>query len=339
MLVASDVAAQSCRQMASTVRQIERNRDFRHLNTNKQSAGTLEHDLGIVERAFVQAGCQRALNAGQSLNRQCRNAARQILRGRRDLDNLRQRVQSGNALARQRNQLLEGINGGNCSAASRQPNILEQLFSNLTGGGNRNSEVVIIEEPVQRNYHTLRSVCVRKSDGYYWPVSFATISTYLPNDKLVCKAQCPGADVDLYYYSNPGEDPKDMVNLNGESYMALPNAFQYRTQYNSQNNCKTRADSGKVELVEVNGQSRAMLSIGDLTIPIPLKDPRRETETIVAEAVHVPLPRPRPSQADNAIPVATPVRSANVEQVKINGKIVRIVGPNTLYAQSGVKGT
>ncbi len=333
-LVASEATAQSCSQMSRTVSQIERNRDFRNLERNKQTASTLERDLGIVERAFVRAGCQRALNAGQSLNRECRNAARQITRGRRDLETLRRLVESGTSLARQRLQLLQRIDGGNCGTQTRQPNLLEQLFNSLSG-----NNTIVDEGQFQTQYNTVRSVCVRKSDGYYWPVSFATVAQYLPNDRLQCQRQCPGGDVDLYYYSNPGQEPKDMVNLEGQAYTALPNAFQYRETYSRDNSCNSQKSTGTIELVQVNGQSRAFAQIDTLRIPLPLRDPRRKTETIVAEVVHVPLPRPRPKPLDADSARTQPVLSADTREVEINGRVVRIVGPTTPYAQSGAEGT
>ncbi len=326
--------AQSCSQVNRTIRNIERNRDFRNLNRNIDTARTLSRDLNTVERAFVQAGCQRALNAGERLSRQCRTAARQITRGRRDLNTLEGRIASGSELSRQRAQLGQQISSGNCG---NQPgNFFEQLFDSLSGTG---SQATIQNDFPPFYGNTVRSVCVRKSDGYYWPISFSTVPDYLGNDKLACQTQCPGADVDLYYYKNPGQDPKDMINLSGQSYMALPTAFQYRNEYDTANSCKTQREVSKIEVVEVAGGSRTILTLNDTSLPLPLRDPRNVTEIQVAEVIHIPLPRRRPRPPGAEPLEVLPALSAELRVVEVNGRVVRIVGPDTPYAQSTAIGT
>ena len=56
-------------------------------------------------------------------------------------------------------------------------------------------------------YGTFRTVCVRTCDGYYFPISYATTSEQFPADARTCTAMCPGADVRLYSYANPGGRP------------------------------------------------------------------------------------------------------------------------------------
>ncbi len=328
--------AQSCSQVTRTIRGIDRNRDFRNLNSNTQTANNLSRDLTTVERAFVRAGCQRALNAGQTLSQQCRTAARQITRGRRDLNTLQGRISSGNALTQQRAQLSQRVASGNCG--TQPANFFEQLFDSLSGNNTR-SQATIQEEqrPVYGN--TVRSVCVRKTDGYYWPVSFSTVQNFLGNDKLACQTQCPGVEVDLYYYKNPGQEPKDMINLAGEAYAALPSAFAYRNEYDTANSCQAQANLGKIELEDINGSSRAFLSIDELKIPLPIRDPRHVAEIVIAEVVHVPLPRPRPRPAGAEPLKDVPVLSAELRVVEVNGRVVRIVGPDTPYARSTAVGT
>ncbi len=329
-VVPSISLAQSCSQVNRTVRNIERNRDFRNLNRNIDMARTLSRDLNTVERAFVQAGCQRALNSGERLSRQCRTAARQITRGRRDLNTLEQRIASGNGLSQQRAQLIQQISSGNCG---NQPgNFFEQLFDSLSSG-------TTIDNGFTPTYgNTLRSVCVRKSDGYYWPISFSTVPDYLGNDKLACQSQCPGADVDLYYYKNPGEEPKDMINLSGQAYVSLPNAFQYRNTYDISNSCKVQRETGKIEVIEVAGSSRTFLTLNEISLPLPLRDPRHVTQFEVAEVVHVPLPRRRPRPPGEDSLEVVPVLSAELRVVELNGRVVRIVGPDTPYAQPAAIG-
>lgn len=75
---------------------------------------------------------------------------------------------------------------------------------------------------------TVRTLCVRTCDGFYFPVSFSTTKDRFSKDTAACAALCPGAEAKLYYHSIPDEEPEQMVDLTGKTYMSSPNAFKYR---------------------------------------------------------------------------------------------------------------
>ena len=75
---------------------------------------------------------------------------------------------------------------------------------------------------------TVRTLCVRTCDGFYFPVSFSTTKDRFSKDTAACSALCPGAEAKLYYHSIPDEEPEQMVDLTGNTYMSSPNAFKYR---------------------------------------------------------------------------------------------------------------
>ena len=81
-----------------------------------------------------------------------------------------------------------------------------------------------------------RTLCVRVSDGYYWPVSFATSRDQFLKDQRVCKRSCAEA-VKLYVYRNPNGRPEDMVDLKGQPYNKLENAWRYREEYVAERKC------------------------------------------------------------------------------------------------------
>ncbi len=343
MGISADAYGQSYSQaqLTNTLRSIDRNRDFRNLGANMQSANTLAADLQSLEGAFVKAGCQSALNKGQRLNSECRTTARQILVGRRNLAALKEKISSGQALASQRAQIAQRLAGqfgadstANVQSNTRPRNFFDQLFGGF--GGN----IVGDEFAGYNNLNTVRSVCVRKSDGYYWPVSFSTLVEYLPNDALLCRPQCPGRDVELYYYSNPGQTPADMINLSGQAYATLPNAFAYRRNFDIANSCRKQIEYGSIAIVAVGGKSRAVININERQVPLPLRDPRRTRKTVVAKAIVVPLPRPRPSiGGQEATGHETKLISSELRIIEVDGKLIRIVGPDTPYAPSVATGT
>ncbi len=336
----------SVSQLSNTIRSIDRNRDFRNLQTNTQNANALSAQLQNLEGTFRSSGCQTALNNGERLNRQCRTLARNIIRGRRDLEILHERISIGQNLARQREQFVQQLarqQGANSQANvltnQRPRNFFEQLFDSLSGNNVGPGNIIGDEFGGFQNYNTVRSVCVRKNDGYYWPVSFSTVPDYLQNDAIQCQSQCPGADVELYYYSNPGQEPKDMVNLAGQSYASLPNAFAYRQSFDRANSCRAQVSFGTVDIITSEAGSRTFITIDDLSIALPLRDPRRADQPVVvgvAEVVQIPLPRPRPRSAGSQH-LAPEVLSAELRTVEVNGRVVRIVGPDTPYAPTGAE--
>jgi hypothetical protein len=87
--------------------------------------------------------------------------------------------------------------------------------------------------------NTYRTVCVRLCDGYYWPISFATTPEHFARDRAKCESSC-GSPAKLYRYRNPGGEPEDMEDINGQPYTKLRTAFLYRTRYEP--SCKCKAD-------------------------------------------------------------------------------------------------
>lgn len=75
---------------------------------------------------------------------------------------------------------------------------------------------------------TYRTLCVRTCDGYFFPISFSTRSEMFSRDQEMCEAACPGTDVRLYAHQVPEQESEDMVSVKGESYAALPTAWNFQ---------------------------------------------------------------------------------------------------------------
>ncbi|HRD78928.1 MAG TPA: DUF2865 domain-containing protein, partial [Hyphomicrobiaceae bacterium] len=79
-------------------------------------------------------------------------------------------------------------------------------------------------------YATYRTLCVRLCDGYYFPVSFATLRNHFDKDQDICQSRC-AAPVELYYYQNPGGSVEQMVSHRTQlPYNTLRSAFKYRKE-------------------------------------------------------------------------------------------------------------
>jgi hypothetical protein len=339
--------SRNCRSLASTLASIERNGDFQ--GTSRSELRRLEREVQQAESKYVRDGCNAAAKRGERLTSACRAQARTVVRTREALERASGQAETAAAIAQQREAILQEMARFNCDSRSSarvnqesRGNLFDELFGGFDGVDTRGDDFA-----GYYGYDTVRTVCVRKVDGYFWPVSYSTLVEYAQNDLQQCIEQCPGMDVDLYYYRNPGQEPEQMVNLYGEPYTSLATAFAYRTAYDTANACHTKVATGGVNLVTLDdGSSRAMATYGEATFPLPLRDPRRQTQVTVVQAasnfVDVPLPRPRPAApGEEPKPVVVKQAAANEPEriVMFGDKRVRIVGPDTPYAPSAATGT
>lgn len=367
VLDASTAFAQSssCAQLGATLQTLERNRAYQAAQDGAGSARSLQRQVQRNESAYIRGGCNDDAKAGRQLSRECKALAREITSGREEVANLSRTLETGNAIAQQREAILQEMARFNCGGGSQarvvdengnviaggrqRGNLFDQLFDALGdsfdgGGGLRGGEF-----DGYGSYHTVRTLCVRKSDGFYWPISYSTLTDYIQNDLDACRSQCPTLDVDLYYYDNPGQEVEQMVNIYGEAYTALPNAFRFRTEIDKTATCKQANEFGSVTLVAAaDGSARAIVNYNGLEFPLPVRDPRGVQQQITTVAldttayVQVPLPRRRPAAPGEA-PKPVPVKAATTAEpsriVQFGDKRVRVVGPDTPYAPTAATGT
>jgi len=347
--------ANACAQLQRQLSQLERNADFRQGQSNSEQSRAVAAAVQDAESAYVRGGCNAAAKAGQQLNRECQQLARQIIKGRQQRDTLARSVETAGAIAQQREAVLQEMLRFGCSSGS-QASVTQQnapgrggLFDRLFGGytdqnGQYSEGDIIGDGYTGAGYGTIRTVCVRKTDGYFWPISFSTLPDYLGQDAYQCQETCPGSPVDLYYYKNPGQEPEQMVNLDGSAYSSQPFAFQYRQSVDLTATCKPTTPEGSVTMMNGgDGQSRATVAFADIDFPLPLRDPRRQQQAAnvieaplavaSAQLIDVPLPRRRPGSEPPVVAAAKPATPAGERIIQFGSKTVRIVGPDTPYAQ------
>ncbi|MBN9310276.1 DUF2865 domain-containing protein [Devosia sp.] len=351
--------AESCSRLQTMLRQLDRNADFQNAQGNQLRQ--LQRAVQKSESAYVRQGCNDDAKAGRRLTAECRAIAREVLAARDDLAKMSQSVDTGQAVAQQREAILQEMSRFDCDGRSRvtvdrgqRGSLFEQLFGAFSGGFDGEGGVRGEEFNPYGGYHTVRTLCVRKTDGFYWPISYSTLVDYVGNDAEQCHAMCPGLDVDLYYYDNPGQEPAQMVNQFGEMYANLPNAFRFRTEFDESSKCTSTQDQGSVTVAELaGGGTRAMVTFRGASFPLPLRDQRRAARVVAAPVttvaelatyVDVPLPRRRPAAPGEAPPppvaVVAPTAAGQAARIVMFGdKRVRIVGPETPYVLAAAEGT
>lgn len=356
------VYAQSvqCQQLEGALRQFDRNGDFRQMQNNSGAARQLQRDVQNAESQYIREGCNDAARAGQQLTRQCQQIARAVLSLREDYAQVSQSVDTANAVAQQREAILQEMARFGCNAGSRatfsqdRQSVFDRVFGSTSEGDFTNGDMVDGGDYWgYQGYSTVRTVCVRLSDGYFWPISYSTLPDFVGNDAQQCQAACPNTPVDLYFYDNPGQEPEQMRNMSGSAYTSLPTAFAYRNQFDRSASCNVAPQSsGSIAVATAEEGGRTVIDIAGQKIPMPLRDPRGRGPVAVAQAVpeavatvalvDVPLPRPRPAGPGEVAvrPSAnTTPAEADLRIVHFGDKTVRVVGPDTPYAQAGRAGT
>jgi hypothetical protein len=344
----------SCSRLQAALDQYNRSGDFRNYQGNSQAARDLARQVQNAESSYIRNGCNEDARAGRQLSRQCQGIAREVLSLRDQAAQAQNATQSGAAMAQQREAILQelarfgcGTGGSSATFSPDRQNLFDRIF------GDSNDPNAQDGQMVQPDYwggygggSTVRTLCVRLSDGYFWPVSYSTVTDYLGEDAQQCSQMCPGTETALYYHDNPGEEAEQMRTMAGERYVDLPTAFQYREVFDAEATCKTPSSQGNVRVVAGDyGDDRSVVEYGEATFPLPLRDPRGRSPIAVAALedqtfVSVPLPRRRPAGPGEA-PQAEAVASEDpgLRLVQFGEKVVRVVGPDTPYAQPRGEGT
>lgn len=352
--------ANQCARLQNALVQFDRNGDFRQINQNSNDARQVARQVQNAESQYIRQGCNDDARAGRTLTQQCQLVAREVIALRNQYAAIAQSVETGNAVAQQREAILQEMARFGCNAGSSatftqdRQTIFDRIFGTTSGDDFTDGDFVDGGDYWgYQGYNTVRTVCVRLSDGYFWPISYSTLPDYLGQDSTACQMMCPNAQVELYYYDNPGQEPEQMRNLSGSPYTSLPTAFAYRTKIDEAARCTSEpAADGSIRITSAeDGSSRSMLEINGVSFPLPLRDPRGvvPVPVQVAEAppaqvasvalVDVPLPRPRPSGPGEVARRPEAPAEPELRIVHFGDKSVRVVGPDTPYAQAGRAGT
>ena len=162
------------------------------------------------------------------------------------LERERRRLAPGRSRAtdNERRELIRIMNRRDCfnnnsnqrvaTARTRNRSLIEQIFGVRTYSDGERPGTYL-----SSRYNTFRTMCVRKKDGYYFPISFSTTPDRFEYDESVCQSKCGNTQVALYYHAMPDQDSQDMISFRGqEPYADLPNAFAYRKKFDPEASCR-----------------------------------------------------------------------------------------------------
>jgi hypothetical protein len=308
----------------------------------QDAASKQQGELDRVTSQAKRMGCDSSgffsLFSGQSA--QCGPVNNQIQQMRANLDqitNSLERLRSGGGADRdnQRRSVLTALAQNNCGPqyANMAPgpgSFLQNLFGNNNPGapGAPGADM----GPQSGTY---RTVCVRSCDGFYFPISFATVPGRFPDDEKTCKALCPAADANLFTYRNPGEDMSSAVSISGQPYSSSPNAFRYRQEFNPSCSCKAAGQTWSDALKSIDDKASAEQQ-GDIIVTeeSAKKMSRPLPKTAAAPARKGAAPVGATAAAPDAPPPDAPATTAAAPGGdNSDNKSIRSVGPTFIPAR------
>ena len=157
---------------------------------------------------------------------------------------------------------------------------------------------------------------MRSCDGFYFPISFATVPGRFADDEKTCKTLARPTEANLFSYRNPGEDMNQAVSMSGQPYSSSPNAFKFRTEFNPSCSCKAAGQTWADALKTID--DKAAVETGDIIVteerakgcrsqPKARRRPKRAQHRPAPAAAATPAPAlPRPRDTPNA---NKPIRS------------------------------
>jgi hypothetical protein len=307
-----------------------------------------------LDRVTVQAkrmGCDSSgffsLFNGRSA--QCGPVNNQIQQMRSNLDQITsslERLRSGGLggaeRETQRRSVLTALAQNNCgpqysNAAPGPGNFLQNLF----GGNGNNNPGGPPSADLGPQSGTYRTVCVRSCDGFYFPISFATVPARFPDDEKTCRALCPAADATLYSYRNPGEDMNSAVSINGQPYTSSPNAFRYRQEFTPSCSCKAAGQTWSDALKNIDDKAAAEQQ-GDIIVTEEgakkMSRPKAVSAKKGAPPAVAATPAPAANQANQTNPAsaantANTANPADATATTPDNKTIRTVGPTFIPAR------
>jgi Protein of unknown function (DUF2865) len=308
----------------------------------QDAASKQQGELDRVTSQAKRMGCDSSgffsLFSGQSA--QCGPVNNQIQQMRANLDqitNSLERLRSGGFGGdrdNQRRSVLTALAQNNCgpqyaNVAPGPGSFLQNLFGNNNPGapGAPGADV-------GPQSGTFRTVCVRSCDGFYFPISFATVPARFPDDEKTCKALCPAADANLFTYRNPGEDMSSAVSINGQPYSSSPNAFRYRQEFNPSCSCKAAGQTWSDALKSIDDKAAAEQQ-GDIIVTeeSAKKMSRPPAKSAAAPARKGAAPASPVATAPDAPPDAPATTAAAPGDATPDNKPIRSVGPTFIPAR------
>jgi Protein of unknown function (DUF2865) len=285
-MVATAQVNQVCARLEGQLQALNSNATQRGGPAIKQYEDAIMRQRYELERTIGYArslGCDRRQSLFELGPSACVNVNQQIRSMQQNIEamntQMSQIASGGTSSEGQRRQIIAALQQSGCpgyapqrSVQDRRRGLFDLLFGQEPEVASEESSPPSYQAPsdyVEENGSAgwtgrYRTLCVRKCDGYYFPINFAVTNQRFETDERVCRAQCPGAETELYFHKNPSEEAQDAVNMEGRPYTAMPNALKYRQSFDPSCSCRPAGQSWAQALSAANDEYRPQK--GDIVV-------------------------------------------------------------------------
>ena len=225
--------------------------DIAKYNNIFQSSRSELNRSGCYESAFIFGRSLRRTPRCLQLNNRMEEASHHLSR----LQEQRNYINRGRNTQRRKNELIQSLARYGCGDQYRREARRRRGFFSWFGGDDFFAPRRDLETSRIVPYATYRTLCVRLCDGYYFPISYSTLPSRFSQDAGKCQSQC-AAPAELFVYRNPGEEPEQMVSVQGNAYNDLPSAWRYRKEYVKGCSCKA-VEYSPSDIAEANQKAEA----------------------------------------------------------------------------------
>lgn len=220
--------------------------------------------------------------------------------------------------------------------AKKQPLRKENGVKIIGGSGRRGAKSKVITLPnFSRERGNYRTLCVRTSDGFFFPISSNTSPQSFERDELACRLMCPGTETNLFFHRSIGQESQDMVSYRGQTpYTDQDYAFIYRTRLNT--NSQAGSCNMSAFYTEMNRREALISGGGDkqskenqaiaTVVPARKIDPGEDPETISNIEGNL---------SDRDLDAFVEINQAN-KLIDADSKSVRVIGPVFLQNNSAL---
>jgi hypothetical protein len=311
-------AAQSsyCERLRADIASLDRYANSGRNRALNDQIARQRNDLNRMVARSRDMGCGRQvfLIFGDPAPPECAAIEARINRMEAGLAELDAQAQRGGGpgLDAQRASLLAAYES-NCSgvdtaaaprSATRQPGLLERLFGGASDDAPVDeTEPAPVEEPSgpEGIGGTFKTICVRKCDGYYFPISQVSNRARIESDTALCQASCPNAEVELFLQPLGRDADASVSAADGTPYASIPNAYRYRKAVDQSCACRREGQTW----VEALGEAeRLMGERGDDVVVT------EEKSAEMAKPLDPPKPKPQKAQKGKQQPAPAAATAA-----------------------------
>ncbi|SDQ93807.1 DUF2865 domain-containing protein [Pseudovibrio sp. Tun.PSC04-5.I4] len=181
-----------------------------------------------VQSQMTSFSCDGSLGPPQC--QQLSSSLQQMNENLTYLDSQRQQELYSSVVQDRLNEVRQALVDLNCSDRSDQQ--VQQPTDQLAPPAQLGGQPLQLEPRSTAGFSSgdqqFATMCVRKCDGYYFPINPNSNAGDLAEDTEICQALCPGQDTELFVFQVPQETPAQMRSLAGQPYSSLANAYVFR---------------------------------------------------------------------------------------------------------------